>query len=114
MVKDFVSLVYPSLCAGCARFLHKQETCICTFCRYHIPRTGYHLFKDNPVMNLFRGRVEIASAAAFLEFAKSSRVQRLIHTLKYEGKKEVGLEMGRMYGTELASSILFNNADVIV
>lgn len=92
----------------------KNETCICTSCRYHLPRSGYHHDPANPVMKLFWGRADIKAAAAFLLFSKGSAVQQLVHRLKYEGQKDVGVELGRMYGTDLKGSALFSGLDVIV
>lgn len=107
MLKDFVSLVYPVNCVMCGNSLFLQERCICSRCRYRLPETAYHLQPENPVKDLFRGRVELHSAASYLEFSKQGKVQRLIHSLKYRGKQETGIELGKMYGVKLAASAFF-------
>jgi hypothetical protein len=76
---DFISLIFPRICGGCGNSLWKHEDVICHFCEFHLPKTNFHDDPENPVKLLFRGRVDISSASAFLYFNKGSRVQRLVH-----------------------------------
>jgi ComF family protein len=99
---------------ACGNALFRNEECICTDCRYHLPRTGYHLDPGNPVMKLFWGRVDIHSAASCFRFSKESNVQNMIHQLKYNGQTAVGSVIGNIYGHELKESPLFNTAQVII
>ena len=78
-----------------------------------IPRTNFHTEKDNPVEQIFWGRCRIESAAAFSYFHKGSRIRRLIHRLKYDGVKEVGYELGKIYGLSLKSSGFLDGIDII-
>lgn len=111
---DFLSLVYPRLCLACENPLYSHERSLCTHCVYHLPRTGYHLRVNNPVSQLFYGRVELHAAAAFFGFHKAGKVQHLIHQLKYKGAKEAGVETGLLYGAELKVSPLFGDVDVVL
>jgi ComF family protein len=38
---------------------------------------------------------------ALFKFSKNSRVQRLLHTLKYESRPEIGVKLGKYYGSIL-------------
>jgi ComF family protein len=114
MLLDFISLVYPHNCLACGDLLISKELQICTLCRHKLPKTGFHLEKDNPVSKIFWGRVDIFSAASYLFFQKGGTVQSLLHHLKYKGNKEIGKELGKMYGSELKTSDLFNTADLIL
>jgi ComF family protein len=111
---DFISLLFPRLCYGCGNHLMRNETFICTECYILIPRTNYHLKADNPVARLFWGRCMIERAAAFSFYTKDSRIRRLIHQLKYKGVKEVGTELGRIYGNSLKSSGFLDQIDLII
>lgn len=113
MLNDFLSLIFPKVCFACGKSLYKKEDCICTHCLFHLPKTNFHLYADNPVVKLFWGRVNIFSGASFLSFAKGSRVQHLIHQFKYRGKKEIGLSLGKRYGNELKQSSLFSSINLI-
>jgi ComF family protein len=106
-------MMYPSLCAACNRPLFRGEECVCTLCLYHLPRTGYHLETDNPVVRHFWGKTKVERATAYYYFSKGERVQRLIHHLKYKGRKDVGLFTGKMFGRELLQGA-FEGIDLIV
>ena len=114
MLKDFFSLIYPQICLSCGKSLIKKEVCICTYCKYHLPKTDFHLVEDNPISRLFWGKVNLHSAASYYYFNKGSKVQKLIHQLKYNGQKEVGTAIGEFYGIELKESPLYSNIDTII
>ena len=111
---DFISLLFPRLCYGCGTHLLRNEYLICTECFVVIPRTGYHTVEDNPVAQLFWGRCKIEKAAAFSYYNKGSRIRKLIHNLKYKGIKEIGYELGRIYGLSLTTSGFTNDIDLII
>lgn len=113
---DFLSLIFPSVCASCGRSLLSTEDCICTFCHYQLPKTDFHLNESgrgyNPIAKLFWGRVDLQNASAYYIFTKGGNVQRLIHKLKYRGRKDIGVTIGKFYGAELKqckSLSLINN-----
>ena len=114
MLKDFISLVFPKICVSCGKSLYKNEHSICTYCAYHLPKTNYHLDNDNPVAKIFWGRTTIFSAAAFYNFNKGGQVQHLIHQLKYKGRPEVGVAVGKLYGYELLQSDNFKTVNTII
>ncbi len=113
MIGDFINLLVPVLCPACGTVLVKNERIICTGCLYELPRTRYVSFLDNPVARLFWGRVYVENATAYFQYQKGSRFQNLIHELKYRDRQDIGREMGRMLGTELAGSP-FDSADIIL
>ncbi|HET7818188.1 MAG TPA: ComF family protein, partial [Bacteroidia bacterium] len=114
MFNDFLSLIFPQVCYACGRGLLKKENCICLHCLYNLPKTDFHLKKDNPVTKLFWGRTNVQSAASLYEFNEGGKVQNLIHHLKYKGKKEIGFSLGRYYGHLLKTSSMFSCINVIV
>jgi ComF family protein len=114
LLSDLVWILYPELCAACNRALHSGESCICTYCRYHLPKTNFHLDKENPVEKQFWGKVEVQAAAACYYFGKGEKVQHLIHQLKYGGRKDVGLFVGENYGCDLKQSDFFAGVEVII
>jgi ComF family protein len=62
---------------------------------------------------LFWGRAKIENAAAFLYFEKGTKFQNIFHELKYNGKKDLGVLLGSLYGRKLADS-RFNCAELII
>jgi len=106
-------LIFPRLCVACGDKLIEQEQWICLDCLHHIPRTNYHLEPENPVAQLFYGRVRIEFATSFFYFSKGSKYQSLVHNLKYKGMKELGAEMGKHFGIDLLRSEDFSSVDMI-
>ena len=111
---DFISLLFPRLCFACGDHLLRNEKIICTACYVEIPRTNYHLSDDNPVARLFWGRCLIEKAAAFSFYTRGSRISKLIHNLKYNGIREIGPELGRIYALTLGSSGFTQGMDIII
>lgn len=104
MIKTIVEIFYPRICPGCNTVLATAEKHICTKCIFHLPRTGYWKEKDNPIARMLWGRVYLENAAAYLHFQKKGRIQNIIHQIKYKNQKELGLEIGKMFGKELKGS----------
>ncbi len=113
-IDDLIYLFYPVLCPACGDVLSGRPRFVCLGCQRELPRTGYHLQPESPVAERFWGRVPLAGAGAFLHFVKKGKVQRLVHQLKYEGRKDIGLALGRWYGTELLQSEVFRDVELIV
>lgn len=114
MINDFFNLIFPRLCCSCNTTLLKHEKLICSLCIATLPKTNYHLDADNPLVKVFWGRVPVSMVASYYSFSAKSRVQNLLYQLKYNGIKEVGKEIGRLYGWELNQSPYFKNIDCII
>ncbi|TAF43906.1 MAG: ComF family protein [Sphingobacteriales bacterium] len=113
-VKDFGSIIFPRLCISCGRGLTTSENSICLHCLFELPYTNYHTQSDNDVIKLFWGRVDILAATAFVYFKKNSKVQKIMHQLKYHNQYQIGVELGNMYGKQLAEIKTYHNADLII
>ncbi|MFA6402455.1 MAG: ComF family protein [Salinivirgaceae bacterium] len=111
---DFIGLFYPELCAACHVNLYEQEKILCTKCLYELPRTNYHKEPGNPLEKLFWGRVPVERVSSYFFFKKGSRYQKLIHLLKYHGRDDVGIELGRLFGADLAGEPDFRKPDFII
>jgi ComF family protein len=61
----------------------------------------------------FRGRLELAHALAYLKFKKKSKVQHMLHALKYYGCREIGYKLGLVYGEELKRTGISLHYDLI-
>lgn len=118
LIKDwlysFISLLFPRCCVVCGRSLAKGEECICAMCNINLPRTNYHLQKDNQVEQLFWGKIPLERATSFFFYRKGSDFRQILHQLKYGGQKEIGAIMGRYMASELSASGFFQGIDVII
>ncbi|SOD96557.1 ComF family protein [Spirosoma fluviale] len=116
LIGDFVDLLYPTLCVGCAKSLGFNERVLCTKCRINLPETNQHKEPyDENLLNKFAGKVPVRFLASFVYFKKGGIVQKLIHTIKYKGQKEAAKELGNWYGYQLATeSTLLTEIDMFI
>lgn len=112
--EDLINLLFPELCNGCGKLLYHGEKDICTKCLYDLPYTDFHLYKENPVAKQLWGRLPINAAMAMLYFKKGTKVQNLMHSLKYNSKTDVGITLGELMAKRLKESEFYQNIDVII
>jgi ComF family protein len=112
--RSFFSLIYPNRCEACGALLVEGERVLCTTCRYKLPRTRYWLQKENPVEQIFWGRVPVENACSFFFMGKGSKYRKLLHKLKYNGASRIGQELGSLLGVELRQAPLYGDVDFIV
>ncbi len=113
-IADFISLLYPRVCASCGNSLFKHEEVICTYCLYHLPKTNYHQMEDSPLDKVFWGRARLAHTAALYNFQKKSKVQHLIHQLKYKDRMDVGVYLGKLLGDDLVKAGNFSDVAKVI
>jgi ComF family protein len=114
MLNDFFCLLFPVTCASCKKNLYSGESFLCTYCRFHLPETHFHLDPDNHVSKQFWGRVQIQAAAAYCFYQKGEKFQNMIHAMKYRGMPEIGYYLGKMYGLELMKSEGYRSVQVVL
>ena len=112
-LNQFVELIFPRNCVVCQQKLIQNEQYLCLKCRLHMPRTDHPKTTDNPMEQLFYGRVAIERACAFFEFKKGSPYQQILHELKYRGQKQLGEYVGKIFGANLQQDPLIVSADLI-
>ncbi|MDI3525916.1 MAG: hypothetical protein PWR03_99 [Tenuifilum sp.] len=87
---------------------------LCTSCFYHIPRTRFWNWPDNPVAQIFWGRVDIQHACSFFYFRKGSKYRKLLHLLKYHGRDDIGFFLGKQFGLELKKFNAYQEITAII
>lgn len=112
-IHDITGFFFPLYCPVCGNVLHLPGEIICLSCEQKMPFTRYIDDPDNPVAQLFWGRIEISGAFSLLRFEKGSRYQPLLHLLKYKGHKKMGVFLGRMLGAALKNST-FAKTDLVI
>ncbi len=113
-INDFISLIFPRLCASCKQSLVNGEHHFCLQCIHQFPYTNFHQHDDNKVAKQFWGRVDIKSATAYLYFKKGSAIQQVMHQLKYQNRPELAQELGKMYAKDLVKCARYQGSDAIV
>lgn len=113
-VQDLGSLFLPRVCGGCDRGLRQFEESLCSHCVADLPRTRFHDDPRNRVEELFRGKVQLASASAFLHFSRTGMVQRMLHRIKYHHDQQLANELGRRMAEDIKDSPRFRSVDLLL
>lgn len=100
---DLADMFWPRVCRGCGKALLRREEQLCIHCFVKLPRASLVQGTEHSLQKLFRGRIELYQADAWLFFRKKGISQQMMHVLKYHGDKDLGTYLGRMYGKELKS-----------
>ena len=112
--ESLLHLVFPHVCEGCGTDVLQSDHALCLQCIVALPETRFHLYKDNPVEKIFWGRVPLVHATAQYYFTKESIMQRLMHSFKYRGDKELGFYLGRLMGRAITASHYYASIDALV
>ncbi len=110
---DFVDLLFPRCCEACEKALVGSEATLCTDCRATLPRMETDSALKASLQTKFIGYSQVKAVYAFLIFTKKGKVQQLLHALKYKGRSEVGVLLGKMMAQEMHPGS-FPDADVIL
>lgn len=90
-----------------------EEEVLCLHCLINLPYTNFHLEPENSLLKQFWGTSYIESATACLYFQQGSKVQHLLHQIKYQQNKGAALFLGSMYGKTLAKTS-FSESDFLI
>jgi competence protein ComFC len=113
-VTGLIHIFFPEICVICEVALVKNEKVICSLCSYKLPQTEYTDFNNNLSAQRFLGRVSFLNIDSFLYFTKDGIVQKLLHELKYYGKKEIGYELGVRFAKNIYRYNWYKDVDYIV
>ena len=110
MLKSFfrgiLDFVIPPLCVSCNNPLNGSELFICPECSRKLVRfDGRH-----PWENTYVSKGYINNSFSLYQFIKESPIQFLLHSLKYEKMKSIGILLGNEIGKNLPAGVKFDYA----
>lgn len=111
---NLLNLFFPKVCYACTKMLGDNEQHICTVCRQELPVTNFHFEDSDVIKKILYGRVSLKHATALLHFSKQSKVQKLIHNLKYKGHETIGTVLGKWLGHELSQIKSYQSVDLVI
>jgi ComF family protein len=112
---ELLNLIAPAICPSCNTLLADSDTAWCSTCRISLEPAPYpnDLYSEL-VGHLGTDQVALEAICSLYGFSQESPVQRLIHALKYQGCRQLGVEMGAELGKALTMFPQFSNIEVIV
>lgn len=101
----FLNLVYPNLCLLCKQIMEEHNKAICQDC--------WQKFKPIPVRNRLKSMlVTDGLDAAFSGWFFTNGLEDVIHSLKYNDRAKLGIELGRHLG-QLISPASLGTVDIL-
>ena len=110
---DLTLFFWPVTCLVCGARLGSNQSRLCLSCEFRMPTTGFGDRMDNPINQLFWGRISLNCATSLFRFEKGSPYQSLLHDLKYKGNRQVGIYLGKLLGNSLRFT-KFSQCDLLV
>ena len=116
MFRDLLGLIYPTSCLVCEQRIPPRREKLCVRCEAELP-FGIYPHGEQPLEQVFWGRVEVRYCWAWLRFRKGNLARTLLHRVKYGGSRRIGRYMGMRFGHDLLRSNFersLNEIDCIV
>lgn len=107
--------IFPSVCLLCNEELPRNQKSICVFCEKELPIDYLATHeRDNKIVELFYGRILIENAFCQFSFEKDSKVQLLLHQIKYKDQSNFARLMGEKIGENLLKTKWYDDIDVLL
>jgi ComF family protein len=113
-LKSMQHLLLPQQCIGCGSDQMQDIEPLCHACNLDLPRTYFESIPDNPVEKIFHGRLDLKTATSLYYFNKDHLLQELLHQLKYQGQKNIGINFGNSLGDILNLESRFQHIECII
>jgi ComF family protein len=113
-LRGLAALLLPAHCIVCGHRLSEQEHCVCTACSVALPYTRFRARRDNPVERILIGRFPLGRADSYIFYRQHSDAHRIISAIKYYGRSDAAVEMGRRMAAELEGTAFFRDIDLII
>lgn len=114
LLNDIRDFFFPRTCIICEEQLKSAETGICVFCSSSLPHTGLLNTPNNEMEKYFWGRFNIERASSLFIYEKGGVVAKILHAMKYHGRKDVCVLMGEALAAELSPHGFFESIDCIL
>ncbi len=110
-IRDFI---YPPVCFTCNQHLRDHEVRVCSVCW----NSFTCIDPSHPTWNEIKGKFAIEKVvqdifSCFL-FEKDGKLQDVIHLLKYQGMKSLGIKLGDEIGRKITAEPEFVGADYLI
>ena len=98
----------------CGDVLMTDEDELCRRCIGTLPRTEHHIKRENRLEQLFAKDDKLVRGGAFCYYKRDTPFSNAIHEMKYGGRPEIGLQLGKMVAEEWLGSTFFDDIDYLV
>ena len=114
VITPLVDFIYPPLCWGCENRLTNGDSKICSTCWQSFPKVNLGDARWNEFREKFRSEGFVEDFISCFVFEKEGKLQNVIHLLKYQGVKSLGILLGREVGKLMISEEKFSSANFLI
>lgn len=114
LLNDLHELLFPRLCPVCGKLLMKNEDVLCAFCAIGMPRYHVQRIDDNILLRVLWNTTDVKHATTFLTYNHNSPYHNLIIDIKFHGRSDLAVRLGRWAAMEAAKYGFWDNADALV
>lgn len=109
-----VEVFFPKRCVLCGSILPEGAIGICLRCSMKLPFTGLNGQEGSKMERLFWGKLPLGRVSSYCFYRKGDTFCQVLHHLKYYGRKDLGIALGKQMAAELVSSGFFQGIDVLI
>lgn len=110
---QFTDFFMPRFCPACKTKLSADENTVCNFCLSKIIRADKERIKHEYERKFYDDRI-ISDFTSLFVFEKDKELQHIIHGLKYNGKFNIGIFLGKKLAGKIFAQIQDWKIDFIV
>jgi len=113
--ESLAHLLFPNLCFICENELAGKNKNVCSFCIEELPESHFTENDfDNPVHQLFWGRIKVENVYSWLTYQRDTGAQNLLHQIKYKDKPQLAVAMGEKLGEILKGFMWSEEIDALI
>lgn len=114
LLTDLKELLLPRVCPVCGKLLMESENVLCAFCAIGLPRYRIQQIDDNILLRLVWNTADVQHAMTFLTYNHNSPYHNLIIDIKFHGKSDLAVTLGKWAAMEAAKLGFWEKADALV
>ncbi len=114
MLNPLLNLLFPKQCFACKQTISGKVNYICVKCRNELSNASLLLNKKNPIKQILSSGTQFQQSISYLKFEQNGKIQNILHALKYQGIKELGVVLGELSAQDIRNSNFFDSIDLIM
>ena len=114
LLNDLHELLLPRLCPVCGKLLMESEDVLCAFCAIGLPRYRIQHIDDNILLRTIWDMADVRRAMTFLTYNHNSPYHNLVIGIKFHGRSDMAVKLGKWAAMEAAKHGFWDKADALV
>ncbi|MBQ0049334.1 MAG: ComF family protein [Bacteroidales bacterium] len=104
----------PRRCVCCKQFLLEGEKELCSSCMTALPLFRYSSFTENELVRRIWNFTDAQRAVSLLYFVAQHPSHEIFMKLKFQGRADVALQMGRLLASVFSPGLFFEGIDYLI